>query len=253
LIRALFICLVISLASGTVQAATASQEFERANTSFESGNYHAAISQYESILATNGYSAAVLFNLGNAYYRDGQLGAAILNFERAQVLAPRDANIELNLNLARQKAGVSTPKSSEWEQWARILSPNTLAWIGAIALITICLTLGLGRFVASFSRVKVVAAVAGVALAGVSIAYAIRWSEFDRAVVIAANAPARIAPADTASASFTLKAGETVAIAKSYGQFVLARTSDGRSGWVSDQEIGRVFAPRFASGKHGEI
>ena len=101
--------------------------FEQANTSFESGNYRAAISQYEAILAHNGFSAPLLFNLGNAYYRDGQFGAAILNFERAQVLAPRDNSIAANLRLAREKAGVPSPILNEVERAARFLSPNMLA------------------------------------------------------------------------------------------------------------------------------
>ncbi len=235
--------------SSIAHAASAGSAFERANAAFESGNDHAAISQYEAILAHDGYSAPVLFNLGNAFYRSGQFGAAILNYERAQVLAPRDASIAANLRLAREKAGVPAPAPNEVERVARILTPNTLAWTGSLALMTICLGIGLGQFFPRFTRAKIIIGVAVMTLLAVAASFAIRWPEFYRAIVITANAPARIAPAGTAAESFALKAGEAVIITKKYGQFILARTADGRSGWVSGKEIGRVMpeSPNAAS------
>jgi tetratricopeptide (TPR) repeat protein len=224
-----------------VQAANAASSFEQANAAFASGNDRAAITQYEAILLHDGWSAPVLFNLGNACYRAGQFGAAILDYERAQVLAPRDASIAANLRLAREKAGVPAQALNEVERAARILTANTLAWIGSIALITICLGIGVGRFLPRFSHSKVIVGVAAVTLLAVAASFAIRWPEFNRAIVITANAPARIAPAGTAAESFALKAGEPVNIAKSYGQFILARTSDGRSGWVALADLARVL------------
>jgi tetratricopeptide (TPR) repeat protein len=226
--------------SFTVQAANAGSAFEQANAAFASGNDRAAIAQYEAILAHDGCSAPVLFNLGNSYYRTGQFGEAILNYERAQVLAPRDSSITANLRLAREKATVPAPALNEVERAARILTPNTLAWIGSIALMMICLGIGVGRFLPRFSHSKVIVGVAAVTLLAVAASFAIRWPEFNRAIVITANATARIAPAGTAAESFELKAGEPVTIAKSYGQFVLARTSDGRSGWVARADLARV-------------
>lgn len=244
--------IVVFLSSLTARAASPAPAFDEANASYASGNYHAAIAQYQAILAHDGFSAPVLFNLGNACYRDGQYGNAILNFERAQVLAPRDAEIAANLRLARQKADVSAPALNEIEAACRFLSPNTLAWIGSIALTAICVAIGLGRLVPQLPYIKVVGAVAAVTLLAVAATLAIRWPQFDRAIVIAANAPARIAPASTAADSFTLKAGEPIRIMRSYGRFLLARTSDGKSGWVSAEQVGRVFQSDSAGTKQGK-
>jgi tetratricopeptide (TPR) repeat protein len=236
-----FAFLAVVAFSFRVQAANAGSAFEQANAAFASGNDRAAITQYEAILKHDGWSAPVLFNLGNACYRAGQFGAAILNYERAQVLAPRDGSISANLRLAREKVGVPASTLNEVERAARILTPNTLAWIGSLALTTICLGIGLGRFRPRFSYGKVIVGVAAVTVLAVAASFAIRWPEFNRAIVITANAPARIAPADTAAESFALKAGEPVTIAKSYGQFILARTPDGRSGWVARVDLARVL------------
>ncbi len=63
------------------QGASPAPAFDEANASYASGNYRLAITQYQAILVNDGFSVPVLFNLGNACYRDGQYGKAILNFE----------------------------------------------------------------------------------------------------------------------------------------------------------------------------
>ena len=242
---ALTIALVASVALlFTARAANPPSIFEQANAASASGNNRAAMAQYEAILMHNGYSAPVLFNLGNACYRAGEFGAAILNYERAQLLPPRDHSIAANLRLARERAGVPAPALNELERAARILTPNTLAWIGSLALMTICLGIGVGRLVPRIPHTKLVIGMAAVTLLAVTASFAISWPEFNRAIIITANAPARIAPADTAAESFALKAGEPVSVAKSYGQFILARMPDGRSGWVARADLARVV-PHF--------
>jgi hypothetical protein len=234
------IALIACLAIPTfVQAAAA---FDQANASFAAGRYADAISEYQAVLRNDGFSAPVLFNLGNAQYRAGHFGEAVLDLERAQVLAPRDAAVAANLHLAREKAGVSAPSLNAAGRVARFVSPNGLAWTGCAALAVFCLAFGAGRW---FPTVPFTRAIGGIAIAGVLAvvaAFAIRWTSFDRAIVITADAPARIAPATTAARSFVLKPGESVEVTRTYGQFVLARTPDGRSGWVSESDIGSVYA-----------
>jgi tetratricopeptide (TPR) repeat protein len=232
--------LAIVAFSSAAWAASATPTFDSANAAFASGNYHGAIEQYNAILARDGYSAPVLFNAGNAYYRDGQIGEAILSYERAQVLAPRDAAIAANLRLARAKAGAPAPIVSEVQKAAHLLNPNTLAWIGSAALAAVCLAVALMLFFPTFSQSKLVLGVAVVMLVTIATSLAIRWPEFDRAIAVVPNTAARIAPADTAAELFALKAGQPVTVVKNYGQFVLVRTRDGRAGWASGKEIGFV-------------
>ena len=57
---------------------------------------------YESLLqrVQNGY---LYFNLGNSYFRLGQVGSAILNYRRAEKFTPRFENLLNNLKHSRQK------------------------------------------------------------------------------------------------------------------------------------------------------
>ena len=71
------------------------------NQNYEAGQYAEAIAVYETIVEAGVHDSAVFYNLGNAYYKQGDLGRAILNYRRAQYLNPRDNDIAANLAIAR--------------------------------------------------------------------------------------------------------------------------------------------------------
>jgi cytochrome c-type biogenesis protein CcmH/NrfG len=75
-----------------------------ANALYDDGNYAAAARVYEQLVAQNVQDSRLFYNLGNIYLRQGDLGHAILNYQRAIRLAPRDADIKANLELARSQA-----------------------------------------------------------------------------------------------------------------------------------------------------
>jgi tetratricopeptide (TPR) repeat protein len=60
-----------------------------------------AASQYETILTHGFEHGQIYYNLGNTYYRKGELGRAILNYRKAQRLIPRNADLHANLRLAK--------------------------------------------------------------------------------------------------------------------------------------------------------
>ncbi len=95
---------VIAMAvSGPVSAQTAppAQLMSDANEHYERGEYAEAVQLYESLIGQGYREAALYYNLANAYLESGDLGRSILNFLRAEELAPRDPDILLNLELAR--------------------------------------------------------------------------------------------------------------------------------------------------------
>jgi len=72
--------------------------FLQANKQYEAGSYSSAINSYEDLLSKGLRSAQLFYNLGNAYFKAGKPGPAILNYERARVLDPRDEDMKFNLN-----------------------------------------------------------------------------------------------------------------------------------------------------------
>ena len=57
--------------------------------------------QYETILTHGFEHGQIYYNLGNTYYRKGELGRAILNYRKAQRLIPRNADLHANLSMAK--------------------------------------------------------------------------------------------------------------------------------------------------------
>ena len=72
---------------------------------FSKNNYQLAIDKYEtalSVMDEEKTSATILYNLGNAYYKNENLGLAILNWERAKLLQSNDKDINFNLRIAKE-------------------------------------------------------------------------------------------------------------------------------------------------------
>jgi tetratricopeptide (TPR) repeat protein len=95
---------LLAEASGTGRTtATAHDAMLAAGQLYETGQYTQAAQAYQQ-LADQGFADSALFyNLGNAYFKQGDYGRAILNYRRAQQFAPRDPDVEANLALARSQ------------------------------------------------------------------------------------------------------------------------------------------------------
>lgn len=233
------VLLLMQLAASGATAST----FETANANYAAGRFTEAAHGFERVIAERGYSAPVLFNLGNAWLNAGQTGRAILNYERALRLSPDDAAIRTNLNWARQRAGLGAAEYSFWEKVARVLSLDTLAWTLVWSSALLCAVVLASRLLPRFPR-GVKRGVAVVAAFGVFVAVTgmtLQWPERDRAVVLDSNAAARIAPAEAAGVVFDLNAGENVSATRSHNGYVLVRRRDGRSGWVKEAAVERVI------------
>jgi len=194
-----------------------------------------------SSIATSGYSAAALFNRANACAREGKSGVAILNYERALLLAPNEADIAANLHFVRAKAGLPDAPENWFTRSLRYARPNTLAWLGSLGLALAGMSLLLVRLYPQRRLALRSLTFAGVLLVATAIGSAITmWPRVNEAVVISREAPARIAPVSAAEAAFKLHEGETVTMRAEHQDFALVQTSAGRSGWVARADLARV-------------
>lgn len=193
--------------------------------------------------APTAVSAPGLFNEANAAQRAGRLGPAILDYQRARLLAPHDEAINQNLRAAQQKAGVVAPAVPMWQRPAHWLGFDALAGLASISLLLFGLLFFGTRLIPTTFRglSRVVASLLGVSALFAASAIAMRWSELDRAVIVGAQPVAHIAPATNAAVAFELKPGELVQAENIYGDFVHIRAADGRSGWVTGAEVEKII------------
>lgn len=76
--------------------------FAQANANYAEGNYTEAVEQYKEVLAEQP-SAEVYYNLGNAYFKQGELSQSILAYERALRLKPTMKDAKHNLQFAQTR------------------------------------------------------------------------------------------------------------------------------------------------------
>ena len=95
--------LVVLLHPAAVRAESGSGGFEAANKLYEEGKFAQAAAAYEQLIQSGRVSAPLYFNLGNAWFKSGQMGRAITAYRRAEQLAPRDPDVRANLQFARNQ------------------------------------------------------------------------------------------------------------------------------------------------------
>ena len=78
--------------------------FARANADYAAGKFSNAVAGYESLIKEGQWNSSVFYDLGNAYFREDDLGRAILNYERALALDPAQPEARANLQLVRDQA-----------------------------------------------------------------------------------------------------------------------------------------------------
>src|SRR5262249_40982996 len=123
--RAAAAVLLMLIAAGASAASDNPQAmFFRANGLYADGRYAEAAAEYERVLGTGVASANVYFNLGNAYLKAGDVGRAVLAYERARRLAPGDPDVRANLAFAREQGG----EDDEPPRWTRVAFPLASVW-----------------------------------------------------------------------------------------------------------------------------
>ena len=116
-----------------------------------------------------GYSAAALYNSANAYARAGKPGLAVLNYERAHLLAPDDPDVDANLRFVRESAHV-TPEPRRWiDRVVTLARPAVVAWLGVAGVIMLGAGLLAGHLTPRRRRTRGAALIVGAALVGFTL------------------------------------------------------------------------------------
>jgi tetratricopeptide (TPR) repeat protein len=244
-----FVILVMALFMPTITSAVTK---ENADMEYLKGNYQQAIVDYEELLK-DGVSADLYFNLGNAYFRTDNITRAILNYERAHLLAPGDEDIMFNLKFARSKTIDKVTPQPEifFVNWYRALVNFTsvdrwaLAAIASIILVLVLLMLYLFADELLFRKIGFYGAIAFLLLFIFSNLFAYQQKSLlenrTMAIVVASSVNVKKTPADNSEASFVIHEGTKVDITDvSIKGWKEVKTEDGRQGWLNDNAIEEI-------------
>ncbi len=215
--------------------------FQEASAAYARGAYSDSAVRW-SDLAREHPSAGAFHNLGNAEWKRGRVGYAILAWERAQWLDPFDANTRANLRFARKNAQLGAPDlawyevCSTWlpvDAWAWIASGGFWVAVGLVALPGIFRWRKAGWHQAVSAAGFALFLLAAPALLGIQ-------TRAELGVIRLADTPLRLTPTSEAQALARLPAGEVVRWERSRRDYLYVRAGNDAAGWVRRSEFGAI-------------
>lgn len=224
-----------------------------ADSAYATADYATAIYIYELLLATEGEAASVYYNLGNAYYKSGDIAHAILNYERALLLDPSNGDTQFNLELARSKAVDKNAVVSElfFVRWFRdfvsVLPVDGWAKCGILCFIVLILLLTLFIFNKKSKTKKIIFIFALLSLVCTVLANVIASSQKDKlvyresAIVMEPSVTVRSTPSTSGTELFILHEGKKITIKDdSMKEWKEIEIEDGNIGWLPASAIERI-------------
>lgn len=217
---------------------------------YQENKYAEAIKMYENILATQGESAVVYYNLGNSYFKEKNMAKAVLNYERALLLNPGDADIRFNLDMARSKTVDQITPATEvfivtWiNSLTNMQSERGWAKIGIVSFI--CLLVGLALYIFSkrlfVRKIGFIGAVVFLVVTVCANLFARQQKNelMDRtgAIVMSPTVTVKSTPDESGTELFVLHEGTKVFVEdNSMKGWKEIRLEDGNKGWIPTEAI----------------
>ena len=226
---------------------------EVAAQAYRSQNYKESISLYQELIAQgmadDKVSAQLYYNLGNAYFRDNQLGKAILYYERALLFDPADGDIRHNLRFAQNRTvdRIDTAANLFLANWFRairnLFSSNQWAATGIILFLLFLACVAVYLFIRLHCAIKT-AFYTGIVLfllmIGANIFAFSQKSERtrdDSAIVMVGAATVNASPDTGSNQLFELHEGTKVKIRNRDGNWLEIQIADGSIGWIRQQDV----------------
>lgn len=232
-------------------AAEASPEqlWDRANTAYINGDFHAAAEIYEQIYARGLTSVKLYYNLANAYFKEGRLGKSILFYRRALRLAPGNDDIRYNLSVAEARTKDNIEDIPEfffvtWMREARHTMSCTAWSVLSLVLLACALALFLVYLLAqrlSLRKAGFYGTVVAVLLCMLTTWFALgeRREMLDdtSAVVMTASTAVKSSPDKSSTDLFVLHEGTVVTITNRLDDWCEVVIADGKKGWLECRKI----------------
>lgn len=222
------------------------------DNAFQTGNYQAAIASYEQVIKLGYESASLYYNLGNAYYRQGLIGYAILNYERSLRLKPYDSDTKDNLSLAQSKTTdhIDMLPSVKFKQWLHkfVGFMSLRGWeivmivlLGFLATSIVCYFLLHQRKQRKQAFLIGTIALLLLLLSIVGTISQLNYTNTDnQAIVVLPEIEVFNTPQEGGSSKFLLHEGTSATIEERLGDWLQISLYDGNIGWVKQENIEKI-------------
>ena len=223
--------------------------FESANKAYNEGEYQKSVDTYLQIIENGEHSAALYYNLGNAYYKLNAIAPSIYYYEKALLLSPNDTEIENNLAYAKNmtldaitplpETGLSKMKKNvinimSFDQWA----------FTAIGLMFLFVLSYLAFYFLKYATQKRIAFIISIlalicCIAAVVLGF-VQYADFNKdqpAIVFSTEVSITSEPNTRSQEVFVLHEGTKVNVLNSLDEWTRISIADGQTGWLPSKNI----------------
>ncbi|MCL2132255.1 MAG: tetratricopeptide repeat protein [Lentimicrobiaceae bacterium] len=225
--------------------------FGRANELYNQKDYENAVDSYRQ-LTDKGYQDAVLYyNLGNAYFKSGQIGYAVLWYERALRLSPDNKDIQYNLAFANQQTVdniepippfflktwlLAVQNLFSAEGWAVLSIVLCIVLIFSILMIILSSKYRLRMLFFTLTCLSLLSMSLSIVFAGLQTS---NRNRTDEGIVLQSSVTVKSTPDNSGTDLFTVHEGAKIKITDRAGEWVEVQFDNGNKGWIpaDDMEI----------------
>jgi tetratricopeptide (TPR) repeat protein len=240
-----FVCF-LNMAQAEIDTSFVEQFFE-ANQAYKNDQFQQAADDYIRLIENGHENGHIYYNLGNTYFRLGNLGKAILAFERARLLMPRDGDLSFNLSHARnqaQDASIDLQTSSlnsllglgglnRYETFFAFILLNVLFFL--LLCIRLYKKTEWTYYLSIFLAIVISVGVCAVTLKW----YA--WANDNRAVILSEEVMVQAGPDSRDTLLFKLHAGTIVRVERTEDDWTLLQLSKDKRGWAESMHLERII------------
>jgi tetratricopeptide (TPR) repeat protein len=246
-----FLAAFAAQAFGALDPSEATSLFHEGNAAYADGRYRDAADIYQRITESGFRNADVYYNLGNALWKSGDVGPAVVAYERSLRIEPGHTDALANLDFARENlvdrrtGAADGPLGETVERAYRRVTTGSVALAASILYIIAAAAVVLGLLRGAFQpflvRTAVVAAVLSVALTAFAVYRAAGEDATPEAVVMTAEVGVRTGPGQDFVLEFRLHEGTKVLVRETRGEWSrIAVGGTDLTGWLPSAVVERI-------------
>jgi tetratricopeptide (TPR) repeat protein len=250
--------LFLFVLAGSSRALDSQSLWQEATMAYEGRDFQQAAAAFDSLQQAGYGGFELYYNSGNAWFKSGEAGRAILNWERARQIEPRDRNVLANLDLARTalvdrfEEPVRLPIWDVLDRFFAALPQALPAWLLLFLLLPFSLLIG--RLLYLWRRGKPLPSRYLIVMTALPVLATVlllvmhdRWQHSqDKAVILDARVECYAAPVKGAQVLFDLHAGSMLTVSRSSKDmngevWHELELPDGRRAWCRASQAERIM------------
>ena len=221
------------------------QHYDKGLAALSNNQYDLAIQEFETILDNNWDSPGLYYNLGNAYYRNGNTSGSVWAYESCLRLSPTYTDAEYNLKLAilKVKDRVDLPDPPIYLKWymgiKEHFTPSVWINLTLIILFLLSLLVTVSRILSVVSLNYISGIFSSLFFISLFFTFHSIWTEnsVNQGIIYYSAVEARSEPNTYSAQLFTVHEGLKVSVNQTSENWVEIELMDGKTGWIENQQI----------------